>query len=285
MVTDTLEDPAEIEREIRQTQDEMSSTVDKIGDQLSVKNVFNALLDKADTNNINARMIADSARRNPLALGLIAAGAIWLVSEYDAKLPKIGLKFGKKRHDYDRGSETGHDDYVSHMSSFEQEEDEDAMDYGRRRDTQRSGFFNVKRNEGEDDISFRARLDLLAEKLRNKRPDWTASSEKARYIAQQKAEAAFYKTQSLYNDNPLVGGLLAAAVGVGIGSTLPITRQEKEKLAPLSQKARDAAAQQKERVAAQIRDKKNELLDKADAAIRKTASSENQYNDRPGQSG
>ena len=35
MTDTTTEDPAAIEREIRRTQDNMSRTVDKIGDQLS----------------------------------------------------------------------------------------------------------------------------------------------------------------------------------------------------------------------------------------------------------
>ena len=69
----TTQDPAEIERDIRRTQDEMSRTVDKIGNQLTARNVFNELLDKADENNVDARMLVDGARRNPIALGLIAA--------------------------------------------------------------------------------------------------------------------------------------------------------------------------------------------------------------------
>ena len=89
MTNTNHEDPATIEREIRRTQENMSSTVDRIGDQLSIKNVFNALLDKADESNIDARMLLDGARRNPVALGLIAAGAIWLVSDKDATLPSL----------------------------------------------------------------------------------------------------------------------------------------------------------------------------------------------------
>jgi hypothetical protein len=83
----TTEDPAAIEREIRKTQDNMSRTVDKIGDQLSIKNVFNALLDKAEENNVDARMLFEGARRNPIALGLIATGAIWLSRRWDPRLP------------------------------------------------------------------------------------------------------------------------------------------------------------------------------------------------------
>src|SRR5687768_17249394 len=88
--SDTIQqDPEAIERDIRRTQEDMSRTVDKIGDQLTARNLFNALLDKADENNVDARMLLDGARRNPMALGLIAAGAIWLVSDKDSKFPTI----------------------------------------------------------------------------------------------------------------------------------------------------------------------------------------------------
>ena len=83
----TTQDPEAIERDIRRTQEDMSRTVDKIGDQLTVKNVFNALLDKADESGVDAHYLVDGARRNPMALGLIAAGLIWLVSEKDSKIP------------------------------------------------------------------------------------------------------------------------------------------------------------------------------------------------------
>ena len=75
----TADDPAAIEQNIRRTQDEMSKTVDKLGNQLSAKNLFNAMLDKADENGVDAQYLVEGARRNPMALGLIAAGAIWLV--------------------------------------------------------------------------------------------------------------------------------------------------------------------------------------------------------------
>src|ERR671913_1465284 len=84
------QDPAAIERDIRRTQDQMSRTVDRIGDQLTPRNLMNALLDKAEDNDIDARYLIDGARRNPLALAMVAGGLIWLVSDSDAKLPKLG---------------------------------------------------------------------------------------------------------------------------------------------------------------------------------------------------
>jgi len=251
----------------------MSRTVDKIGDQLSVKNLVNALLDKADENDVDARMLYDGARRNPIALGLIAAGAIWLVSDKDSKLPSIGDKSGKPSDDkFDGDYDIHHRDYVSHMSTVEQRADEDAIGYQRRRDLARSNFFMVERSHEEDDSAFRQRLDAMTDKFREKRRAWAESSSQAQVATKEKAQAAAGKAQDLYAGNPLVGGILAAAVGAAFGSALPITRQEQDKLGGIGEKARDVIDDNKEQVTSQFREKKDELLDKADVALKPSTS-------------
>ena len=74
----STQDPAAIEQDIRRTQEDMSRTVDKIGNQLTMRNLFDALLDKADENDVDARYLLDGARRNPIALGLIAAALTFI---------------------------------------------------------------------------------------------------------------------------------------------------------------------------------------------------------------
>ncbi len=280
--TRTTEDPAAIEQDIRRTQDEMSRTVDKIGDQLTVKNVFNALLDKADENNVDARMLIDGARRNPMALGLIAAGAIWLVSDKDSKFPTI--RSGKSR-DSDELDLDGHDvhhrDYVSHMSSVEMREGEDDLAYQRRRDLARANFFMVEPNHDEDHHSFRQRLDGMSEKFREKRRAWSDSSSQAGAATRQKGQMAVSRAQDLYASNPLVGGILAAAVGAALGSTVPISRQEQDKLGAVGSKARDMASQQKDQLASQAREKKDQLLETADQTLQQSQSGSGQTERSP----
>ena len=229
--------PAAIESEIRRTQENMSRTVDKIGEQLSIKNVFNALLDKADENNVDARMLLDGARRNPIALGLIATGAIWLISDKDSKIPSLGSKSGGSNGAGDQLPDMHHRDYVSHMAAVEQRPDEDAASYQRRRDLARSNFFMVERGHEEDDSSFRERLNGMTDKFRETRHAWAESAGQAQAATTKQAQAAVGKVQDLYAGNPLVGGILAAAVGAVFGSALPITQQEQDKLGELGQKA------------------------------------------------
>ena len=266
MTDNSTQDPAAIERDIRRTQEDMSRTVDKIGDQLTIKNIFNALLDKADENDVDARMLVDGARRNPIALGLIAAGAIWLVSDKDSKFPTIskGSKFDNEDEHGFGGGDIHHRDYVSHMSSFELRDGEDPLAHQRRRDLHRANFLMCEQRPDEDDHSFRQRLDDLTESFREKRRAWSESTSKAGSATMDKGRAAASRVQDMYGSNPLIGGILAAAVGAAFGSSIPISRKEQETLGDLGEKARDVASEQKEQLTSQLREKKDELLEKAD---------------------
>lgn len=282
MTMNTHEDPATIEREIRRTQENMSSTVDRIGDQMSIKNMFNALLEKADENNIDARMVLDGARRNPIALGLIAAGAIWLVSDKGSTIPSLGSKSPKPNEASKKGSEISHHDYISHMSGIERGAEEQDAEYQRRRDIARSNFFMMERKHDEDDGSFRKRLDFMSEKFRDKRRAWADTKTDMQAAAKQKAQSLATKTHDLYDDNPLIGGILAAAIGAAFASALPVTRQEKDSLGSLGQKSREVVGHKADELGSIVREKKDELLDKADAALNNAVSSTNERDPKTG---
>ncbi|CAN5204273.1 hypothetical protein BH24PSE1_BH24PSE1_09060 [soil metagenome] len=271
--TDTNQDPAEIERDIRRTQEDMSRTVDKIGDQLTMRNVFAALLDKADDNDVDARMVMDGARRNPIALGLIAAGTIWLISDKDSKFPSTGSDKPRKPGELDlKGQDVHHRDYVALMSAVEVREGEDPIAYQRRRDTARAGFLMCERKPDEDEHKFRERLDSMTESFRQKRSAWMDSADHARQATSETARQAVSRTQDMYNSNPVVGGILAAAVGAAFASALPITRKEQETLGDLGEKAREAASEQKDQLTSKLREKKDEVVDKADRKLQESGS-------------
>jgi uncharacterized protein DUF3618 len=281
----TNDDPAAIEQDIRRTQDEMSRTVDKLGSQLTAKNLFNALLDKADEKGVDADYLIDGARRNPIALGLIAAGAIWLVSDKDSKFPSMPSG-GKKpqagtEDELDLyGADVHHRDYVTHMSSLEMRDGEDADEYQRRRDLHRANFLMCERNPDEDDHSFRQRLNEITDKFREKRRAWMDSASQtgssATQVTQQFASRASTRAQDMYSSNPLVGGILAAAVGAALGSTIPVSRTEQEKLGGIGSKARDIASEQKEQLTDQVREKKDQVLERADEKLQQSSQSEGQ---------
>jgi ElaB/YqjD/DUF883 family membrane-anchored ribosome-binding protein len=269
--TSTTQDPAAIERDIRRTQDQMSRTVDKIGDQFTARNLFNALLDKADENDVDARMLIDGARRNPIALGLIAAGAIWLVSDKDSKFPSMPHKDDRSDELDLAGHDVHHRDYVSHMSAFEMRDGEDPASYQRRRDLHRANFLMCERKPDEDDHSFRQRLDDMTESFRQKRQAWADSAgqtgSEAKQQVQKTARKVTSRAEDMYDSNPLIGGILAAAVGAALGSAIPISRKEQEALGEVGAKARDMASEEKDQLTGKLREKADELTQKADQKL------------------
>lgn len=258
-------DPAEIEREIRNTQDEMSQTVDQIGAKLTPRNVINALLDEAEEKGIDARFLLDGARSNPLALGMIAIGGIWLASDSDARLSSLTPPMFK----HGSGSDP-HDDhraYLEHMSRYEPQPGEEPAAYRRRRDQARANYFLLEQRHDEDETSFRDRLDQATEKLRERRDSFLESARHLGKSAGHTAQGAAYRTMEAYVSHPMVGGLVAALAGALAGSLAPVTRTEEEEVGKLGSRALDAVKEEARDLADGVREKKEELVHNAEAKL------------------
>lgn len=273
-------DPDVLEREIRDTQDEISRTVDRIGDQLTPRSILNALLDKAESNDIDGRALLDGARRNPLALAMLAGGAIWLISDSDAKLPS-GMMHRDKSPKAKDTSDPHHRDYITHMERVDMLEGEDPAAYQRRRDIARANFLMCERRPDEDESSFRQRLDQMTDTFRERRHALRGQTSRAAGAASDSARSAASKTQDLFASNPLVGGLAAAAVGAILGSVVPLSETEEERLSGVGEKARDLAAEQKDRLSQSAREQKDHLVDKAEEFADRRSQGQQ---DRPAQS-
>ena len=258
-------DPAEIEREIRNTQAEMSRTVDQIGDKLTPRNVINALLDEAEEKGIDARFLLEGARSNPLALGMIALGGIWLVSDSDARLSSLKPSVfksgsGSDPHDDHRG-------YVEHMARYEPQSGEEPAAYRRRRDLARANYFMLEQGHDEDEKSFRDRLDQATERLRERRDRFMESAHHLGETAGHTAQGAAYKAIETYVSHPMVGGLVAALAGALAGSLAPVTRTEEEQAGKLGSRALDAVKEEAGHLADGLREKKEELVSEAEEKL------------------
>lgn len=261
--------PDEIESEIRRTQHRMSDTVDRLGDQLTPRNLLNGLLDKADENGIDARYLIDGARRNPLALGMIAIGGIWLVSDSDAR-PGSLKPGGHGASGSDQGwDDDHHQRYVAHMSSIEPRVEEDREAYRYRRDCARANFLLIEQGHEEDERSFRQRLDEATDRMRERRGSMAEKMHSAGDSTRRGASQLAGKAKSTYQQNPLLGGLAAAFVGAIAGSAVPVSRTEEEKIGEMSSHALDKAKDT-------ARHKKDELVDKADRKMSQNGSSSEQ---------
>jgi ElaB/YqjD/DUF883 family membrane-anchored ribosome-binding protein len=277
MNTTDTRDPADIEAEIRRTQEDMSRTVGRIGDQFTPRNIINGLLDKAEDHDIDARRLIDGARRNPLALALLSAGAIWLVSDYDATPAAFTSKTDDDDFDDLQGGyayDPDHHDYVEHMSRIERMSDEDDFTYLKRRDEARGTYLMIERGHDEDHTSYRSRLDEATNRLREKRDSFADSMRQGGHQIASGGRQALNKGQNYYYDNPLLGGLAAALIGAVAGSAVPVSRLEREQLGPQGAKALDQAQAKARDVGEQALQKKDELVDKADQKLRDQAATD-----------
>lgn len=272
-MTDTTDQrrPEEIERDIRATQAKMSRTVQQIEGELTPRNIIDAMLDKAGQNGVDSQFLIDAARRNPLALGMIAIGGLWLVSDADArpsalKLP-IGGSNGKDKHAADDGWHPEHRSYVEHMARCEPQQGEDEQSYRRRRDHSRASYFMLEQGHDEDEGTFRKRLDEATEKMRQRRERMSERSHAFADHSRERSRRLMDDTKGFYAENPLLGGLAAAFVGAVAGSALPATRTEEDYAGSLGEQALNAAGARARQAGEKVRHRKDDMLDRVDQKV------------------
>lgn len=276
-----------IERDIEQTQNSISDTVEQLQRRLNPRAIVDAVLGDDDQ---AGQQLVTAARNNPLAVGLIGLGALLLAS---GKTPSLGMmrrdlhgndQSGQRdQHSGKRGwgrfsRHDPHVSYVEYMAKVEKRVDEDDAAYARRRDIARANYFMLDQNHDEDEGSFRTRLNEAQAALRNKTSafgdklrrashdgrDGIASARRSMMDSGKSAYGraadwtsdARNRASDQFDANPAVGGLIAAAVGAAFGAALPPTQMERQKLGGVSAKARDMIAAQKDK-----------LVDKADTML------------------
>ena len=252
-MTEATEKAGAIERDIVETQNNISDTVEKLKERLTPQSLLNSVMgdDKQGFD-----QIVSLAKRNPFAVAMIGAGAAWLMTGKEAKLPSLG-----KTHDRNARSDP-HRAYVEHMARIEIREGETPQQIHRRRDLARSDYFMVERAHEEDEPSVRKRLDEASESLRARTAafgnkvtgqghDMKARLSNDADRAREKARAATEKAKRLYRDNAMIGGLVAVAAGALAGSTLPTTQIEQDKLGDVADTARKAVNAQKDKLIGQ----------------------------------
>lgn len=262
--------PEEIERDIRQTQAEMSQTARQIEGELTPRAIIDGLLDKAGQKGVDSDYLIDAARRNPLALGMIAIGGLWLVSDADARPSAIKLPLGRSRGS-DSASEEGwhpeHRSYVDHMARCERQPGEDDATYRRRRDHARASYFMIEQGHDEDEGAFRQRLDAATESMRQRRERMGESARAVLGKSRERTRQTMEDARGFYFENPMLSGLAAAFVGAVAGSALPATRTEEDYIGGFGEQALDAAGQKARQAGETVRHRKDDMIDQVEGRL------------------
>lgn len=290
MAIDNTQTADAIERDIEKTQNSISDTVEELQERFSPRALMNTVLgDSAD----GSDQLIDAAKNNPLGVALIGAGALMLASGRSGSSSLSALKErvagSSSRRIPAEPADPHHRAYLSHMNTVEHRDDEPADSYRRRRDTARASYFMLEQGHDEDESGFRKRLDDASDKLRERTSafgDWLSEegqslsdgASSAANSVRSGSRRAAYQAERAYEQNPMVGGLIAAAVGAILGAIIPETQYEDELLGEYGETARskvgeladtakakasDLAEQGKEKAA----DAAQAALDKADEKL------------------
>lgn len=261
--------PDEIERDIRDTQAEMSRTARQIEGELTPRAVIDGLLDKAGQKGVDSDYLIDVARRNPIALGMIAVGGLWLVSDADARPSAMKLPLGKSsgHGTSDEGWHPEHRSYVDHMARCERQANEDDAAYRRRRDHARASYFMIEQGHDEDEGAFRQRLDAATDAMRQRRERMGESARAMLGNSRDRTRHAMEDARGFYFDNPLLSGLAAAFVGAVAGSALPATRTEEDYIGGFGEQALDAAGQKARQAGENVRHRKDDMVDQVEGRL------------------
>lgn len=294
--------PDAIERDIRETQNDISDTVEQLQRRLNPRALIDSLI--GDEQQSSQRLLS-AARDNPVAVALIGAGALWLAS--GRGMPSLG---GSDHGSGETGARTGrgssgswlgrgrgrshhdphHQSYLDYMAQHGQRDGESDESYHRRRDLARATYFMVERDHDEDDASFRRRLNEAGERFRNRtsfgeargsssypadnrggsesgmleraRHAFSGRIGSAREHVRDSGSATMQRASDYYSDNPAIGGLIAAALGAIVGAALPPSEIERQQLGSLGRQARDRLSQGKDRAM----EKAQHMFDKSEGA-------------------
>lgn len=236
-MTDSNPNADVIEKDIVRTQNDISDTVNELQEKLQPKQLLRQVV--GDPQQVPTQLF-DAVKRNPVAAGLIAVGALWLLSGNQPKMPKMPkLKSGKKTRSYD--------EHVASVVRYEGESDEV---YQTRLDIARGEYFDTSRGSDEHASSFRQRLDGLTQGLRDRAKSVGGNTgdriSGLRSSIGDRSRSAASWSSAKHSQDPFATGIAAAAAGAIAGFSLPKTQVEREKLAPLRDTAMAKATELKD---------------------------------------
>jgi hypothetical protein len=267
-MTDQTRSPEEIEREIATERSELQRTIDDLQERLSFDGIMRSVTDSVSDNASDiGRTISDTVQRNPVPIALVGAGLAWLAVS-NARSGQDDERYAgevdyRGQRDYARSGRLGADPYLSRKYGTDKMDEprgpvatpEDHGDSpwnetrsrgGALRDRMSGAMGGAKGKFSEYRDRARTRgaaAGASARSLRDRISDGThGMSDEAKkrvisartraYEAQVKAE--FYARKGrdsaagLYEQQPLLGGLLAMAAGAAVAAMLPRTQREDE---------------------------------------------------------
>lgn len=250
-----------IRSDIERTRERLGDTVEALGAHLNpsllkqrVKDsVREATIGRAKTMARNARDKAEESGRgllgtlrdNPIPAAMIAGGIGWLL-------------FSKRR---DRDTENVEWDYDRSLGASERAttsayREETTIDYSHQlpEHAQTDHGVGSRAREAGERVASSARhaSESVASTARAAGEKVASGTSRAAHTIADRARAGGHKVEETFEENPMVLGVVAAAVGLAVGMTLPVTDKESQimggKRDELMDRAKEAISDTKEKV-------------------------------------
>lgn len=212
------ESPAEIRRDIAETQREMSHTIDEIQYRLSPAHMKAQAKESVRRAGVRTtRTTIDRVKANPLGAALVGAGLYLLLRNQHDDVPYYDTRYSA---DFD-----AYPDRYNAQGAYRDFDFDHGSDGG------------SKMADAKDRVA--GAMDDVRERASHVAESAADGARRLRDRAASRAHVASTQGRDLLMDNPLVGGLAAVALGALVGALLPETERENEWLGDASDRVTD----------------------------------------------
>jgi len=259
---DLDEDETEIiAADIRITQERLGDTVEEIGERFNptrlkeelksdirdatIGKVENMAQQTAEMVSDAQRSLMQSIRENPVPVIMVGIGLGWMILNASRKHTGSNSQYD----DYQRrGSRSMYDDEQS-ASWSTMYDDEQGRDYGR----QESGTLDRAKNKASEVAdSVKEKTSRIADKAQRKASEVGDRAEEMAGRVADETRMQTRRVEQAFQDNPLVIGAAALALGLAAGLAIPSTEKESELMGDtrdeLVDKVKDVAEDTKSKV-------------------------------------
>lgn len=218
---------AELEREVEAQRHRVSDTIDEIQGKMSPGQLLDEVMDYTKGGGMEfAQNLGRSVRDNPLPVVLVGAGLLWLMTGSGAPQPQRGRHPEEADYGYGSASDAWRGDAYDSGSD------------GGLTDKARKVAHDVSDGVSGAMGGIGHSLDGLSGSVN----DMGRSARHAGRGAMHQLNRQTQQLGHLYEDQPLIGGALAFALGAALGAALPHTRQEDEVLGETADSVKKEAA-------------------------------------------
>jgi gas vesicle protein len=263
--SDTDEDETEIiAADIRITQERLGDTVEEIGERFNptrlkeelksdirdatIGKVENMAQQTAEMMSDAQRSLMQSIRENPIPVVMVGIGLGWMILNASNRKKQMGND--SQYDDYQRrGARSGYDDGQSASSWSTMYDDQQSRDY----DDQQSGTLDRAKNKASEVAdSVKEKTSRIADRAQRKASEVGERAEEMASRVADETRTQTRRVEQAFQDNPLVIGAAALALGLAAGLAIPSTEKESELMGDtrdeLVDKVRDVAEDTKSKV-------------------------------------